>query len=125
GIGMEAAFLPHLFDAFKQESSGYSRSHEGSGLGLTIVKRVVELLGGRIAVESRRGAGSLFEVVLPRHPAGGDGATRRGGVPAPSMVSESLLSGARVLALAPGPETRERLEAVLGTLCTLVPVEAA
>src|SRR5690606_20770771 len=76
GIGMDAAFIPHLFDAFKQESSGYSRSHEGSGLGLTIVKRVVELLGGHIGVESRPGEGSLFEVTLPRHPTGGDGAAR-------------------------------------------------
>ncbi len=66
GIGMKAAFLPTLFDAFKQESTGLSRSHEGSGLGLAITKRLVELLGGTIGVESEPGVGTTFTVTLPR-----------------------------------------------------------
>src|SRR5690606_10736661 len=123
GIGMEAEFLPHLFDAFKQASTGYSRSHEGSGLGLTIVKRVVELLGGHIGVESTPGEGTTFEVVLPRHLGSGDGAPARttGG---PFLhVSEPVLGGARLLALASTAETQERLRAFVGDLCTLVVAE--
>ena len=66
GIGIDMHFLPHLFDEFKQESIGLTRSHEGSGLGLCITKRLVELMNGRIAVESKKGAGSTFTVTFPR-----------------------------------------------------------
>ncbi|MDX1419238.1 MAG: ATP-binding protein [Rubricoccaceae bacterium] len=120
GIGMEEEFLPHLFDAFKQASTGYGRSHEGTGLGLTIVRRVVELLGGRINVESRLGEGTTFEVVLPRLPSGGDGAAhvRRASSP-------TVLDGARVLALAESEAVRQGLEAILGDGGGLVLAEDA
>ena len=65
GIGIDPAYLPHLFDEFSQESSGSDRSHEGAGLGLAITKRLVDGLGGSIEVRSRQGAGSVFSVVLP------------------------------------------------------------
>jgi signal transduction histidine kinase len=122
GIGIEAAFLPHLFDAFKQASSGYGRSHEGSGLGLSIVKRVVELLGGRIGVESQPGEGTAFVVRLPRYLGSGDGAP--GGAWRPvAPVSEPVLDGARLLALAPEPATQARLRDGVGDLCTLIVAE--
>ena len=66
GIGIEPGFFPQLFDEFRQESSGLTRSHEGSGLGLAITKRLVETLGGEIGVESWKGRGSRFSVMLPR-----------------------------------------------------------
>jgi signal transduction histidine kinase len=66
GRGIGAAFLPKLFDAFHQESTGFARSHEGTGLGLTITKRLVELMGGTIAIESTQGVGSAFTVALPK-----------------------------------------------------------
>ncbi|GEM_PF-3443879 len=66
GIGISEVFLPHLFEEFRQESSGLARTHEGSGLGLSITKRLVELMGGEISVESERGKGSAFTVRLPR-----------------------------------------------------------
>ena len=69
GVGISAAFLPHLFEEFKQESTGYERSYEGCGLGLSLTKRMVELLGGTIAVESTLGEGSTFTVTLPSAPA--------------------------------------------------------
>ena len=65
GIGMEAAFLPHVFSEFRQESEGVRRSHEGSGLGLAITRRLVELMNGTITVTSERGAGTTFTVRLP------------------------------------------------------------
>ncbi len=52
GIGISEAFLPHLFEEFRQESQGLARSHEGNGLGMTITKRMVDLMGGTIAVET-------------------------------------------------------------------------
>lgn len=65
GIGISEEFLPYLFDPFKQESSGFSRTHEGSGLGLTLTAELVELLQGTINVKSRKGKGSIFVVRFP------------------------------------------------------------
>ncbi len=66
GVGIGEAFLPKLFEAFKQESSGLSRSHNGSGLGLAITRRLVQIMGGRIEVTSEKGKGTRFTVFLPR-----------------------------------------------------------
>ena len=65
GVGIADAFLPELYEAFKQESNGHARSHEGTGLGLAITKRLVDLMGGEIRVWSRKEEGTLFEVAFP------------------------------------------------------------
>ena len=65
GVGIDQNFLPQLFDEFKQESSGLRRQHEGSGLGLTITRRLVELMHGQIHVLSEKGKGSTFTVRFP------------------------------------------------------------
>jgi signal transduction histidine kinase len=65
GVGISAAFLPRLFEAFRQESEGEARHFEGNGLGMAITARLVELLGGTIGVESAKGAGTTFTVRLP------------------------------------------------------------
>ena len=67
GVGIAEGFLPHLYEAFKQESEGQGRSHEGTGLGLAITHRLVGLMGGEIRVWSQKGEGTLFEVALPLH----------------------------------------------------------
>jgi len=67
GIGIDEAFLPDLFEAFKQESTGDARAYEGSGLGLAITKRLVDLMDGSICVESTKGKGTTFVVEWPRH----------------------------------------------------------
>lgn len=66
GIGIDESFLPHLFEAFKQESVGRSRAHEGSGLGLAITHQLVKLMEGDIQVDSEKGKGTCFTVRLPR-----------------------------------------------------------
>ena len=65
GVGIGPEFLPHLFEAFTQESTGLTRSHEGVGIGLTVAQRLTELLGGSISVESEKGKGSVFTVRFP------------------------------------------------------------
>lgn len=67
GIGIEKAFLPYVFERFRQSDSSASRSHHGLGLGLAIVKHLVELHGGRIDAHSDGpGTGSAFSLTLPR-----------------------------------------------------------
>jgi len=66
GVGIDAEFLPHLFEEFKQESAGAGRSHEGSGLGLAISRQLAERMEGTIAVASVKGEGSTFTVTFPR-----------------------------------------------------------
>jgi CheY-like chemotaxis protein len=95
GVGIPAAMLPRIFDLFTQVDRGGDRSQGGLGIGLSLVRRLVEMHGGRVVARSGgAGAGSEFSVSLPlardaagvrppRHPiagrdgAGGDGAGER------------------------------------------------
>jgi signal transduction histidine kinase/ActR/RegA family two-component response regulator len=66
GVGIAPAFLPHVFDRFRQGDAGTRRRYGGLGLGLAIVRHLVELHGGTVAVESAgEGTGSTFRVRLP------------------------------------------------------------
>jgi signal transduction histidine kinase/ActR/RegA family two-component response regulator len=66
GEGIEPEFLPHVFDRFRQADSSMERRHGGLGLGLSIVKQLVELHGGTILARSAgRGKGSTFSISLP------------------------------------------------------------
>jgi signal transduction histidine kinase len=65
GIGIAAEDLGRLFRPFSQLESGLSRKYEGTGLGLVLLKQLVELHGGVIAVRSTLGQGTTFKVWLP------------------------------------------------------------
>src|SRR6478609_4980236 len=65
GIGMRREDLSSLFKPFRQIDSGLQRQHEGTGLGLAICRRLTDLLGGTISVESTFGHGSAFTASLP------------------------------------------------------------
>lgn len=65
GIGIEPEKLETIFEAFRQGSEGLSRSYQGAGIGLTLTKKMIELLGGKISVESETGIGSKFSVHIP------------------------------------------------------------
>ena len=69
GLGIDAEFLPHIFDRFTQEDSSSTRQARGLGLGLSIARQLVELHGGSIQAESPGvGLGSTFRAKLPRSP---------------------------------------------------------
>jgi len=64
GIGMSREFLPKLFDAFSQEDSSTTNRYGSTGLGMPITKSIVELMNGNITVESEKGKGTTFTVVI-------------------------------------------------------------
>lgn len=77
GIGIDEEYLPYLFNEFTQASSGTGRAFEGSGLGLAVTKRLVDLLDGSIDVETQQFEGSTFVITLPSTAPSGDGAPSR------------------------------------------------
>lgn len=90
GVGMSEEFQEHMFDAFAQEAAGRANTIEGVGLGLTVVKRIVDELGGTIRVDSAPGEGTRFEISLPVTPCA---------IPEPAAPSAQppSLRGCRVL----------------------------
>jgi PAS domain S-box-containing protein len=64
GIGISSDFLPHLFNLFSQEDMGITRNFEGTGLGLALVKKYVEINNAAIKVESAKGKGSKFTLIF-------------------------------------------------------------
>jgi PAS domain S-box-containing protein len=98
GVGISPEFLPNVFDRFSQAEIGLSRSHGGLGLGLAIVRHLVELHGGRVAVHSDGvGKGARFEVRFPIAEQ-----TRR---PLSPPAASHRLASAKILDADDGPET--------------------
>jgi CheY-like chemotaxis protein len=123
GQGIEPAFLPFAFDRFRQEVGTSSRLHGGLGLGLAIVRHLVELHGGSVSAESNgKGLGAVFTVKLPimatafsSEDAGGIVSDRqlaasRGELP---FAFEPVLTGVRVLIAEDEADARELLQMVL------------
>ena len=116
GMGIEADFLPRVFDRFRQAESPVTRSHRGLGLGLAIVRHLTELHGGTVAAESPgEGLGATFTIRIPL-----------AGLPSAESAAESQrlevrnevpaqapLEGVRVLLIEDEPDTRELLSLTL------------
>lgn len=115
GIGIEEAFMPHLFQRFRQAESGHARRHGGVGLGLSIVSRLVELHRGEVHAHSDGpGAGSTFVVRLPRHQSTRLGLHGEASVP-PASAADAAASVEGLRAIVVDDEVDVR-EAVTGWL---------
>lgn len=103
GIGMDSEFLPHVFEAFTQEDASSTNRFGGGGLSLAVAKNTLELMGGSIAVESEKGVGSTFTVVLPLFCI----APTQNPKNAPNVKPLETLDGRRVLIVEDLPENAE------------------
>jgi len=130
GIGIEPAFLPHIFEPFQQAMDGTMRRHGGLGLGLSIVRHIVELHGGEITAESAgAGLGSRFTIALPLL---GTSEANRGVRPRHPMAADGIadvlfrrLDHVRVLLVDDEPTANEALQALLESCGAQVRVAAS
>jgi two-component system, chemotaxis family, CheB/CheR fusion protein len=113
GVGMEPRFLPHIFNRFSQEDRGNSRAHGGLGLGLAIVRYVVEAHAGVVRAESAgKGQGSTFTISLPllEHRAR---AARSSAGRAAGGTHAGSIKDVRVLLVEDDAQTRDALTEIL------------
>ena len=109
GIGMSEEFLPHLFDSFARERNTTDGKVAGSGLGMAIVKSLVDLMGGTIEVESKLGRGTKFTVTVP-HKLASEKYYEKKALPA--AMEDADFSGGRIL-LAEDNELNAEIAAML------------
>ncbi|HEY7024348.1 MAG TPA: ATP-binding protein, partial [Candidatus Limnocylindrales bacterium] len=110
GAGVPQDFLPQMFERFRQQDASANRRHGGLGLGLSLVRQLVELHGGQVSAQSEVGVGTTITVTFPsHHPGTGEGMLAEG----PSDSNEASLAGARVLLVDDREDALEILTAVL------------
>jgi signal transduction histidine kinase len=128
GPGIARDFLPRIFDRFTQADSSPTRTIGGLGVGLSLVRELVERHGGEIRAANREGGGAEFTVALPLHR---NDQAERATSPAPSLpsVSSPPLTGIRVLLLDRDEDVRELLSVALeqrgATVCVAGSVDEA
>ena len=111
GIGIDPAFLPSVFETFRQADASSTRSYGGLGLGLSIVKQLVDLHGGQVrAASAGKDLGSTFSVRLPVRETGRRGAAD---LTPPAAGAASALAGRSILVVDDDADTRELLVSAL------------
>jgi CheY-like chemotaxis protein len=93
GKGMSEEYLPHLFEEFSRENDDAVNKTEGTGLGMPIVHRLVDMMGGTISVESKKGEGTAFTIVMPHRIADRSDLTEYAG----DDINPLLFVGKRIL----------------------------
>lgn len=116
GIGIPAEKHQSIFNRFEQADQKLNRGYEGSGLGLSITKAYVEMLGGRIWVESESGKGSCFYFTLPVKTKPGTSAIQ-GKAMKPETSRANKLANVSILIVDDEETAREYLVAILGKEC--------
>ena len=126
GIGISAKALPEIFDRFRQVDTSSTRKYGGLGLGLAIVRNLVELHGGQVAAESAgEGRGSTFAVTLPVLPASTYVASPPFVDVRAANVEMEDLSGVRVLVVDDDEDARESMATLLTTCGATVTTAAS
>jgi signal transduction histidine kinase/CheY-like chemotaxis protein len=111
GCGISAAFLPHVFERFRQAESAYARPHGGLGLGLAIVFHIVALHGGTVRAKSPgEGLGATFTITLPLV---GAATAERGDASPARPEGRFAIEGVRVLVVDDDTDARELFEVAL------------
>jgi CheY-like chemotaxis protein len=111
GAGISEAFLPYVFDRFRQADSSFARKHGGLGLGLAIVRHLVEIHGGSVHADSPgEGKGSIFAATFPLLESSVPSGARSG---ANGPLSDGKLEGLHVLIVDDEADARELLSAML------------
>ena len=114
GAGIDPAFLPHIFERFRQGGSSGARRQGGLGLGLSIVRHIVEMHGGTVEAASEgQGTGAAFVVRLPAKDGAADKVAPLGREQADNMAVAPRLDGLRVLVVDDEPDARNLIAAVL------------
>jgi signal transduction histidine kinase/ActR/RegA family two-component response regulator len=116
GLGIDARFLPHVFEAFRQADGSASREHGGLGLGLAIARQIVELHGGTIKARSEgRHTGATFEVFLPSviAPTGEHASRERAAALPGDLADPALLRNIRVLVVDDEEDARVLMQTTL------------
>jgi two-component system CheB/CheR fusion protein len=117
GVGLDPAFVPHVFDRFGQAELSPNRSKGGLGLGLSISKQLVEMHGGSIrAVSDGVGKGAAFVVVLPAQPLTTAPAPARPGASRKKTAAAKRLRGTHALLVEEDPSTRAALVSLFQSL---------
>ena len=115
GAGIDPAFLPNVFDTFRQADASATRAHGGLGLGLSIVRHLVEVHGGSVTAGSEGlGRGAAFTVRLPVRSATA-ARSQPSEVPVDALIVRDLLRGVRTVVVDDDVDTRELLASVLTT----------
>lgn len=117
GQGISADFLPHVFDRFRQEDASSSRQHSGLGLGLTIVRNLVEMQGGSVRADSAgEGLGATFSITFPvaSDQAPPAESKRRSQIVDERRAGLPSLDGVRVLLVDDAADARELFILMLG-----------
>jgi PAS domain S-box-containing protein len=113
GIGIDAAFLPHLLEPFSQEDYGMSRRFEGAGLGLALTRRYLELNGASLSVRSEKDTGSTFTIHFAQtEEAERDGVSRNEANP-PDAAAHDRSHQARILVVEDDPDNQILMRALL------------
>jgi signal transduction histidine kinase/DNA-binding response OmpR family regulator len=119
GVGISSEFLPYIFDRFRQADGSTTRAHGGLGLGLAIVRHLVELHQGKVEVESLgKNRGATFTVRFPIAPAAtlhasGDGEVLQPEIADPLLNSSKILDGLRILVVDDEADARELVTTIL------------